>query len=148
MKNGLFYFIQRLGYSSYTLVTQIIVQQALSNFRNFPNCKPLFQPAPLSNFEICKQKQSFIVIKLQPAQPYSILHFYYQILKTFTIIPTCTIIQETKCTRLFMKVHYSPLRLWFLLQYLLSKLELGCCVTYADVVDVAFSLVALYYFPV
>ena len=39
-----------------TLVFQIIVQQTLLNFKNFPACTPLFQPALLSNFEICKQK--------------------------------------------------------------------------------------------
>ena len=35
-----------------TLVSRIIVQQTLSNFRNFPTCTPLFQPAILINFEI------------------------------------------------------------------------------------------------
>ena len=39
-----------------TLVSQIIVQQTLLDFRNFPTCTPLFQPALLLDFEIYKQK--------------------------------------------------------------------------------------------
>ena len=61
------------------LVSQMIVQQTLLDFRNFPTCTPLFQPALLLDFEIFKQKLGFVVIKFQkfqPARPYSILHSY------------------------------------------------------------------------
>ena len=39
-----------------TLVSQIIVQQTLLFFWDFPTCTLLFQPALLLNFEILEQK--------------------------------------------------------------------------------------------
>ena len=36
----------------------LVVRQTLLDFRNFPTCTPLFQPALLFNFKICKKKHS------------------------------------------------------------------------------------------
>ena len=91
-----------------TLVSQIIVQQTLLDFKNFPTSTSLFQPAFLSNFEILKQKTMIHSNKIskiptcmalfQPA-----LLSIFEILPTFTFIQSFTFICETKVQHVTQK---------------------------------------------
>ena len=76
------------------------MQQTLLNFKNFPTCMSLFQPAFLLNFEILKHKTMIHSKKIPKISTcmalfYSALSSIFEILPTYTFIPTCNIIRET-----------------------------------------------------